>query len=122
MFDRGTEISITDNSGISKVSLLQLYRHHQWPKSGDIILGVLKIHKRLKKHIKKKIYPFILLRTKQKFLRRNGFYYCQFPFLTAVGVENDRNTFLGTKIRTPLSLEMRKRLEGLLFKHNRIYI
>ncbi len=121
MIYRGSHLGILDNTGVRRVSVLQVYRHCR-ARVGDIVLSVIRRKKKLKKYVKRKINYVFLISRKSSIFRVRGFYYLCLIKNAGIVLVPDREKILGTRHRGFLTLESRRRAFVQLVRSTRIII
>lgn len=120
---RGSKLIVSDNSGAKEVRCINVLGSSQqrYARLGNIIRVVVTKVKRQekKKVLRKKLYPAVLIGTKQIKQRRKG-YYVKFD-TNRVVMWSDQNKFLGTRVYGPLCKEIRGSKNETKYKQLIIY-
>jgi large subunit ribosomal protein L14 len=107
MIQNKTFLKLADNSGVTLVECIKIYKSKHKLKIGSIILVIIKKVKLQSKLKVGSLHKAIIVRIRQKFSRQNG-NYLQFVDNSVI-LLNSKNEYYGTRLLGPISTELRKR-------------
>jgi large subunit ribosomal protein L14 len=116
MVSVGTKLKVCDNSGARLVRSLKLKPHtSRAAKLGSCVkVSLMKLRSVKKKLNKKKLYSALIIASKTKHSRPDGSF-IKFDS-NSVLLLDEKFSFLGTRVLTPICKEVRAEMKRVLFK------